>query len=249
MESTQRFSDRVNDYVLYRPSYPIAVINTILENSTTKQNLVVADIGSGTGISAKLFLEENCKVYGVEPNQNMQDAAINYLKEYTQFITINATAIQTTIENHSCDIIVCAQALHWFFNQVFVVEAKRILKPSGLIAIIWNDRDETKPFMQAYEKFIHQFSIDYNQINHKNIKEEDVYQLFKDFEINYYTFSYQQIFDFEGLLGRVTSCSYMPNQHHQNFAEMKNALQNLFNQYQKQGKINFQYQTTLYLCK
>jgi SAM-dependent methyltransferase len=242
-----RFSDRVADYVKYRPGYPEDMIDFIMEHTKWVAGQQAADIGSGTGISAKYFLQKKYTVFGVEPNESMRQAAESYLKEFPDFHSINGSAEHTTLPDGSVELIVCAQAFHWFNTPETKAEFRRIAKENGHVALIWNDRKADEPFQQAYEQVIQDFSIDYNAVTHRNITEEQVGAFFDPFPVKTKTFYYEQQFDWEGFLGRVVSSSYMPNENHPDYPHMKQALADIYHSYNRDGIITFAYDTKLYL--
>ncbi|MEM9156808.1 MAG: methyltransferase domain-containing protein, partial [Cyanobacteria bacterium P01_F01_bin.33] len=81
-DSTRRFSDRVKHYVRYRPTYPAGVLDILRDSTGLAPVDAIADIGSGTGISAELFLKNGNTVFGVEPNAAMRQAAETVLQPY-----------------------------------------------------------------------------------------------------------------------------------------------------------------------
>src|SRR5690348_10582947 len=117
MKTTERFSDRVANYVKYRPGYPQAMTERLFADGILKAGNSVADIGSGTGLSAEVFLKENCEVFGIEPNREMREAGEEFLKTYSSFHSIEATAEATTLKDNSVDLVVAGQAFHWFDQQ------------------------------------------------------------------------------------------------------------------------------------
>lgn len=72
IDARTRFSDRVANYIRYRPSYPPELVTTILDELDNRGKPLVADLGSGTGIFTQLLLERGLKVYAIEPNTNMR---------------------------------------------------------------------------------------------------------------------------------------------------------------------------------
>src|ERR1044072_2396879 len=149
--TVERFSNRVENYVKYRPSYPQAVLRLFESEMDLRKDSVLADVGSGTGISSKLFLENGNTVFGVEPNASMRGAAENFLKDFPNFISTKGTAENTTWPNSSVDCVIAAQAFHWFDVEKTRAEFKRILKDKGFVALIWNERQlDTNYFLQAY---------------------------------------------------------------------------------------------------
>jgi ubiquinone/menaquinone biosynthesis C-methylase UbiE len=246
VNTIDRFSNRVADYVKYRPGYPLEVIGLFRNDLGLQPDSVIADIGSGTGISAELFLENGNTVYGVEPNAAMRAAAEVYLKEFPKFESINGTAESTTLANESIDIIIAAQAFHWFEGEKTRIEFKRILKPRGYAALIWNERQlDTTEFLREYEKLLLKFANDYQKVRHENIDELKLQAFFKS-DFNKATFPNVQIFDFEGIKGRLSSSSYMPAEEDEEYEPMVNELKSLFDKHQENSKIKVFYDTNIY---
>ena len=241
-----RFSDRVDNYIKFRPDYPDEVVAFLKQHYFLKAESVIADIGSGTGISAELFLKEGNTVYGVEPNKEMREAAERLLSNYSHFKSIDATAENTSLENNSVDLIVAGQAFHWFDKEKSKREFKKILKPNGTVVLMWNDRrTDTTPFLQAYEDFIKMFATDYLQVNHKNI-DEKIFNNFFDSDFKMESFLNYQYFDLEGLKGRILSSSYMPVQGHKDFDFMMSVLKKIFTRFAEEGKVTLEYDTKIY---
>lgn len=137
----QRFSNRVENYIKYRPSYPSEIISFLKHEINLSSDQIIADIGSGTGISSVNFLKNNNKVIGIEPNSEMRKASEIYLNAYDNFISIDGKSDNTSLQNSSIDIIIAGQAFHWFNIETTKIEFKRILKNDGYIILIWNEKD------------------------------------------------------------------------------------------------------------
>ena len=166
LRSTERFTNRVENYVKYRPHYPLEIIDFLKNENILTAKTKIADIGSGTGISTKLFLENGNKVFGVEPNPEMRKAAENFLKNYPKFESINGTAENTTLENESIDMIISGQAFHWFDKEKCKPEFERILKKDGYLILFWNEKTESNEFMRSYYDLLKIYGIDYEKVNH-----------------------------------------------------------------------------------
>ncbi len=247
MDYKQRFSDRVENYIKYRPGYPDEIIPTLQLEIGLMPDDVVADIGSGTGLSAKVFLENGNTVYGVEPNEPMRKAAEGFLHEFDNFKSLHGSSEETNLSDNSIDLIVCAQAFHWFNREKTKTEFRRIANSGAHLCLIWNDRKETEPFQQDYEKLIQEFATDYNEISHRNITSDIITDFFAPNKFKKFVLDYEQYFDLEGLIGRIISSSYMPNEGHENFPQLKNAIVSLFNKYEQNGIVTFAYNTILYI--
>ncbi len=250
MNTLSRFSDRVDNYIKYRPDYPDEIVTFLKENNLLTEESILADIGSGTGISAEPFLNNGNKVYGIEPNKEMRVAAEKLLVEFKNFKSLDATAENTTLENNSIDLIIAGQAFHWFDKEKSKNEFKRILKQDGTVVLMWNDRrTDSTPFLREYEDFLNQFATDYLEVNHKNIDETVFNNFFGKQNYALKSFDNYQYFDFEGLKGRVLSSSYMPNQEHKDYALMIEELKELYTRFEKNGQVVLEYDTNIYYGK
>lgn len=245
LDPKQRFSNRVKAYIKYRPSYPAAIFPFLEETISLSPAWRVADIGAGTGILTEMFLKNGHTVYAVEPNKAMRTAAETLLAAYPNFTSINAAAEATTLAAHSIDLVVAGQAFHWFDVDQTRLEFQRILKPGGWVMLIWNSRQvDGTPFMQAYERLLHDYSPDYRQVTHKNVAIDERLRTFFDYEV--VTFANRQMFDSEGLVGRLLSSSYAPLKDHPNHTPMLAELRRLFEAHQVGGVVTFEYETKLY---
>jgi len=244
---TTRFTDRVKNYIKHRPSYPAEVIGYLKSEGNLRSDSVIADIGSGTGISAELFLKNGNVVYGIEPNDAMREAAEKLLSAYSNFRSINASAEDTTLPNNSIDLIICAQAFHWFDIPKVKIEFKRILKPSGRVCLIWNERIlDGNPFLVEYEKLLIKYGTDYKNVRHENIDEEKLNEFFENRYIKK-TFPNKQVFDLAGVTGRLLSSSYTPGYDSPLYEPMLAELNEIFEKNQVNGFIEFLYFTNVYV--
>ena len=246
MQSVERFSDRVANYVKYRPGYPPEMFGFFRAGLGLTVGSVLADIGSGTGLSSKPFLENGNKVYGVEPNAAMRDAASEYLAGFENFHALDGTSDKTTLGDDSIDFVIAAQAFHWFEPDTTRNEFKRILKPGGYVCLIWNERQlETNEFLREYEQLLIDHANDYGNVRHENIQDGQLEGFFlQPFER--VTFSNHQVLDFEGLKGRLLSSSYMPNEGEAKFEPMIKDLTAVFAKHERGGKITILYDTNVY---
>lgn len=246
--ATTRFSNRVQDYIRYRPGYPRAVIDCLRDEFGLRPDHVIADIGSGTGISVGLFLDNENHVIAVEPNADMRAAAEVAYGGNDRFKSINAQAEATTLADASVDWIVAAQAFHWFDVEKCRVEFRRILKRGGQAALLWNDRRDDSAFLKGYDALLKEFAIDYEAIDHRHAESDGrIERLFAPGAPMRRVFPNHQDFDFDGLRGRVLSSSYMPSADHPRYGAMIEALQRLYDTHQRDDSVRFAYDTKLFL--
>ena len=155
-----RFSDRADDYAKYRPTYPQAAIDWILEGLGPPSRLRIADIGAGTGISSWLLAERGVQIVALEPNAEM----LAHAKRHTRIRYAAGTAEATGLAAGTIDIVTAFQAFHWFAPEPTMREFCRILKRRGRLAAIWNARNREDPFTLAYSDLIETFGDEVTSI-------------------------------------------------------------------------------------
>lgn len=245
-DTVERFSNRVENYVKYRPGYPPEVLQTFREEMNLTQDSVIADIGSGTGISAKVFLENGNTVFGIEPNAAMRNAAAIFLKDFSNFKSIDGTAENTAIKDDSVDFVTAAQAFHWFDPAKTRAEFSRVLRAKGYVVLIWNERLlDANDFLCEYEKLLIKYGSDYEKVRHDNIDPNKLKEFFQN-DFSRKTFRNVQTLDFDGLKGRLMSSSYMPTETDERFEPMIIELRALFENQAESGKIEILYNTNIF---
>lgn len=238
-----RFCDRAPDYAKYRPSYPAAAIDVILEGMETQSPIIAADVGAGTGISSRLLAERGVRVLAIEPNADMRQAAAPHpLVEFRE-----GTAEATGLSDASVDFVTCFQSFHWFNPEPTLLEFHRILKPSGRLAAVWNTWDKNDEFTGHYIQLI-QTASNYPQDDKHRTAMESLasYHL-----INFKqcVFTYTQDVDLTGLVGLTQSHSIIPATGVV-LQQLICDLQQLHAQFcDERGMVRLLYSTSLFLAK
>lgn len=246
LNATRRFSDRVENYVRYRPGYPAAALETLKSECGLTPACVVADIASGTGIWTRMLLEQGNSVFGVEPNPEMREKGERLLAEFPKFSSIEGTAEATTLPDRSVDFVTAAQAAHWFQRDRARREFTRILKGGGWLVLLWNERcTESTLFLRAYEQLLLTYGTDYREVRHENTTAA-VHEFFDPAPFEKRAFAMRQDFDYAGLEGRLLSSSYTPGPQHPNHSAMLRDLRRIFDAHQAGGRVAFEYNTRLY---
>jgi SAM-dependent methyltransferase len=246
-DGKQRFSNRVADYVRYRPSYPSALVDLLRDECGLRPDCVIADVGSGTGILSKMFLENGNHVFGVEPNDEMRRAGEEYLSAFKKFSSIVGSAEATTLADASLDFVTVAQAFHWFEPAAAHTEFQRILRREGFVVIVWNDRlFDTTPFLREYEALLHRFGNDYAKVSESYPRQAQIQEFFAPNTFSHKSFPNFQEFDFDGVRGRLRGSSYVPSPDQPAFAPMMVELERIFNAHQQDGQVRMDYTTHVY---
>jgi SAM-dependent methyltransferase len=248
LDPTSRFSDRVADYVRFRPTYPPALLEWLRNDHGVAPRWVVADVGAGTGISARLFLQAGHEVIAVEPNAAMRTAAVEALGSSARFSAVGAPAEATTLPARSVDLVVAAQAFHWFQADAARREWARILRPGGLALVVWNSRRTGgTPFLDGYEQLLREHSTDYAAVAERYADEATMRRWFGAGFREARSFENRQLLDLDGLRGRLLSSSYAPRRGHPGHEAMTKALALLFERTAVDGRVAIEYDTRGYV--
>ena len=246
---TARFSDRVENYVRYRPGYPAEVLELLRAECGLRANHVVADIASGTGIFTRLLLENGNSVFAVEPNGEMREMGRHQLDAFDRLVSVAETAEETTLRSASVDFVTSAQAAHWFDLPLARAEFARILRPEGWCVLIWNERrTASTPFLQDYENVLLTYGTDYKDVRHERTTAM-IHEFFAPTPYQERVFTLCQRFDYEGLAGRLLSSSYAPLEGHPSHTPMMQELLKLFRAHAKGGNVEFEYDTRVYYAQ
>jgi len=244
--ATSRFSDRVENYIRYRPGYPPEALRVLKDDCGLEPEHEVADVASGTGIWTRMLLENSNRVFGVEPNTEMRQAAERLLAGFPRFTSVAATAEATTLADASVDFVTAAQAAHWFERARARGEFVRILRPGGWLVLLWNERrTDSTAFLREYEQMLLTYGTDYQDVRHEHTTSA-VNEFFDPAPFQERTFDMRQEFDYAGLEGRLLSSSYAPGPEDPKYAPMLRELQRLFDRHAVDGLATFDYKTRVY---
>lgn len=246
IDPTKRFSNRVDNYLKYRPRYPPEIIPMLNKECGLKPDSLIADIGSGTGFLTELFLGNGNRVLAIEPNAEMRAAGEQMLAQYANFTSVEATAENTSLPDGSVDFVTAGQAFHWFNRAKARSEFARILKPNGWVVILWNGYDpERTPLLKGYHEVLLRYGTDYREVR-REIEDTQIDKFFTSSAYKVARFSFQQSFDFEAFKGRTLSASYAPQVGELNYDPMLKRLREVFEANQTNGKVTFDYDTEVY---
>ncbi len=232
MENTQKFTDKATIYSKARPTYPQHFFDYLYEKVGFNNTSIVADIGSGTGILSKELLARGTKVFCVEPNDDMRKTAESNLKSYPHFISVNASAESTTLENASVDFVTVAQAFHWFDKNKFRTECARIVKPQGKVVLVWNSRTTQNPLTHALTAVNKTFCSDFKGFaGGSNLDPASFSDFFQDGHCDFCTFQNNFCYEEEKFIDYCLSASYAPTQNDVHYTAYINELKSIFLKY------------------
>ena len=248
MQPTERFSSRADHYARYRPDYPAAAVALLAARCGLRPGTVVAELGSGTGILTRHLLARGAQVLAVEPNQAMRATAEAALQGEPGFHSVPGSAEATTLAAASVDLIVAAQAFHWFDVERARAEALRVVRPGGWAALLWNERVRAgDPFMDDYEKLLREHAAEYAAITASRA-DEPAMRRFLGGEMQAAYFPNAQRLDLAGLWGRVQSASYAPEPGSAQYEPLQRGLAQLFARHAREGCVRYPYETRVYFA-
>lgn len=246
-DALQRFSSRAENYARYRPGYPGEVAELLRRCCRLGPGMVAADIGAGTGLFTELLLAAGATVHALEPNAAMRAAAEERLRGRPGLIFGPGRAEATGLEAASCDLVVAAQAFHWFDAAGARAEFARILRPGGWVALLWNWRQTAgSPFAAEYEALLRAYSADYPRIAIEHWDEERITRFFLPQCCRQARFPNHQLLDAAGLRGRLLSASYAPQAGAAGHDAMLAELDGIFARHQQHGLVRLEYDTRVY---
>jgi len=246
VDPKERFSERVEDYVRFRPGYPRELLDLLGSACGLGPGSVIADVGSGTGILSRLLLQSGARVVGVEPNSAMRAAAEHALCGDIRFVSVDGSAEATGLAGASVDCVTAGQAFHWFDPLRTRVEFARILKPGGCVALAWNQRRDS-PLNRDYEAMLERFAPEYAHVRESDrAAEPKIRAFFSPFSPSVARYGSAQRFDEAGLRGRLMSSSYAPRPGHPLHEPMIDRLTEIFGIHARDGAVTFLYETVVW---
>lgn len=239
MNNTEKFTGKAAAYSIYRPNYPSAYIDYLIQSNSLNLDSTIADIGSGTGVLTQQLLDKGFQVHAVEPNDDMRSKAEINLKKYPNFISHNATAEHTSLSDKSVDLIIAAQSFHWFDKTLFKIESKRILKKDANVSLVFNNRILSDPLIIENATICKTYCPGFKGFSNGifNDKEEfqKVIQGFYNDKFEYKEFEHPIPFHLDGFIGRNLSSSFSIGSDDENYLNFIDALTELFYKYSKDG--------------
>lgn len=138
-------ADGVEAYDLSRPGYPMQALDWAVSGASIAVRQAL-DLGAGTGKLTELLIARDMQVIAVDPSEAMLAALGRRYPEVDRRVGVGE---QLPLEDGSVDLIVCGQAWHWMDAGVALGEARRVLRPGGVLSLLWNLRDEREAWVAA----------------------------------------------------------------------------------------------------
>lgn len=247
-DGIRMFTSLAEDYARHRPGYPTEVLDELRLVCGLRPGWAVADIGSGTGNLARLFLAAGHRVTAVEPNREMREWAERSFADYEGYLSLDGTAEDIPIDSTSIDLITVGQALHWFDIDRARAEFERILRLGGWVAVMWNERTSSRSvFDDEYTSLCRRFVSTQPVSDPAPSLDSGLHHFFRGTVTHRAELPHIQRHDLEGLLGRARSSGFFPEPGTPGHAELTASLSDLFARHQREGAVEFHYTTQLHV--
>lgn len=239
----EKFTGKADLYDRFRPSYPDALIDFLYENARCD---TVADIGAGTGKFTRCLLKKPWKVVAVEPNADMRGK----LSEIAGISVVDAPAENTGLSDHSVGLVTAAQAFHWFDEEKFKTECRRILTANGQLAVIWNDYLE-EGLAARQTEICRKYSTDpqMSRTGHTGNHKDSGYFLCGEYfaECKAVKFYSERVLDLESFIGETLSRSHAIGEDHAEYGNFIGELKEAFKKCEENGFVTVKCETICYL--
>lgn len=194
-EQANSFGRAVDEYERARPSYPQEAVDWLVPEGVR----TVLDLGAGTGKFTRSLVARGLDVIAVEPDDVMRATLADALPSVR---TVKGTAEAIPLPDASVDVITAAQAWHWVDQARALPEAARVVKPGGSLALVWNIRDESVPWVERLSEIMG--SSEAERFMQHEITIGDPFGATERFEVGWSTTT-----SLDGLLALVASRSYI----------------------------------------
>ena len=244
-DHTKRFDGKGEVYAKGRPRYANGLFTYMRDTLHITAGSVLADIGSGTGIFTQQLLNFGCKVFAVEPNRDMREKAEETLSHNKNFVSVDGSASHMGLPDHSVDLITAAQAFHWFDPEAFRKECRRVLKPGGKVAIVYNSRHESAACTKALADLQRRYNPGFRGFS-LGMNDETCKAFFAE-PCQIYRTDNTQRYDRQGYIDRVLSSSYSPQEGDAGYEEYLKEVSEIFDTFSKGGRIVVPTDTVAYI--
>lgn len=249
---TEYFTGLASIYADHRPTYPTTAIDYMLDGLA--RPVIAADVGCGTGISTRLLAARGARVIGIDPNPDMLEQARRDSSTVKDGIEYRGgSGERTGLEDASVDLVVCAQAFHWFDAVAALREFHRILRATsgqaGRLALMWNIKAPRNPFSAAFIRLTERAQADAATRGLTVPPERAADAALGGFftNIRQRTFDNPQALDLDGTLGRLRSASYFPRSGPVR-EELEGELHAAFEEFARNGRVELFHHTEVTLA-
>jgi SAM-dependent methyltransferase len=199
------FQRAVEDYERGRPDFPAPAVGFLRDELGLAPDGTLLELGAGTGKLTRLLAPSGVRIIAIEPVEAMRSALA---RNVPGIQIVDAVAEDLPIDDGSADAAVAAQAFHWFDGERALSELSRVLRTDGRLALVWNVRDETVPWIMELTELIEPYRGD--TPSHRSMRWHRAFQATPAFaEPVLRSFPYVHATTREGTVARILSISFI----------------------------------------
>ena len=244
MDTRQVYSTKAEKYAKYRWDYAPQAIAAILEITQPSARSILADIGAGTGMLTKHFVDKAQRVYAVEPNAELRRILARDLQAFLCVCVLDASAEETTLPDSSVDVITVAQAIHWFDPEPARREMLRVLKSGGWLALVRNYGMNKEKGEAIGSLMTEEYGADFTVVTDRPKEVPNQFYFGHD-HFQKLTFPFRSSQNWEQFIGSLTTVSFMPDEDHPLFGKLEAKAREVFTHYSQDGHWLFEGETEL----
>lgn len=193
VDRARSFGSVAEAYDRGRPGYPADAVAWLVGGEAK----VVLELAAGTGKLTRALVDQGHAVFATEPDEAMLEVLRERVPEVSAKV---ATAEEIPANDRSVDVVVVAQAFHWFDPEKALAEIARVLKPGGHVALVWNSRDERIPWVRRMGAILGRQDLDTSSADH--LVQSDLFGFVEEFSSKHW-----QEIDRESILDMARSRS------------------------------------------
>ena len=162
-EGRHLFGEDPDGYDRARPEYPEWVFDSLVDSGALFHGAITAEIGPGSGLATRHLIQRGADPLTlIEPDARLANRLGDRLAAATPSSTLDCTILATSFEDAELpgghfDLLIAATAFHWIDPKTGLDKARRVLKPAGTLALIWNvfqDLNKPDPFHEATRRLL-----------------------------------------------------------------------------------------------
>ena len=236
------FGSAAETYERGRPSYPAGVVELFAEHLGVGPGATVVDLAAGTGKLTRLLAATGATVIAVEPVEAMRAQLEGALPGVD---ARSGTAEELPLTDGSVDVVTVAQAFHWFDPEAALAEITRVLRPGGGLGLVWNERDESVPWVAELSSL---FDWGARRPYRKGVDWAAVVDAGgRCTPVHHQALAYVQELDAETLVERVLSTSYIAARPPEDNVELAAAVRALVSDFPE--RFTLPYVTDVFWCR
>ena len=240
LSNAELFGRKAQNYWRSRPRYAEAFFDFLELTAESR----IAEMGAGTGVLTRELLRRGAWVYAVEPNSGMRSILERDTRGNGRCVITDGFAERSGLPDGSVNLVIAAQAFHWFEPEKFKAECRRILGGGGRVVLVWNTYRAGVPLIEELDEILKRFCPKFRGF-HGGLRLDECRRFF-DGACERRIFPNDLNFEVERFVNRCLSSSYALGKGDPQFDRFFEALLDFFYRHQTGERILLPNDTVAY---